>query len=437
MNCQTHNLLAPGLLRPLFRLVFWSAFVITASTLAGCATTSGSSGPSGPTMYSFWPHFPAEPRVQFLRSYRFSSDIQDEKRSRFGRAIFGEDANVLPIAKPYGVAMWHGKLYICDIRGDSVVVLDLVKRQTRVLLARGLGGFRQPVDICIDEDGRKYVADIQRGVIFVFDADDRSVGAFGWSELKPTGVAVGGDRLYVADFASQSVQILDRLTGERIGSIGGPGPDDGGFVRPLGIAVNPDGNLVVSDVIKCRVQVFSPSGELIRAFGEIGDSAGTFVRPKHLAIDRDGIMYIVDAGFQNVQMFDRTGRILMYFGSAGSFPGGMNLPAGMALDEDPADVALFADLIHPLFDAKRLLIVTNQFGVNKVSVYAMGTLKPGATPQDLTESLTKIPTGVQDDPDAPGSPTPVLGAPESTKPGEAGTKEQEGGGDEEPPGAIR
>ena len=89
-----------------------------------------------------------------------------------------------------------------------------------------------------------------------------------------------------------------------------------------------------------------------------------------------------------MQIFDPAGHVLTFFGSAGNFPGAMNLPAGLALHE--GDLDLFADRIHPAFQAERLVVVTNQFGPNKVSVYALGHLKPGKTARDVAAGRVSV-----------------------------------------------
>jgi hypothetical protein len=364
---------------------------LAVAALAGCAGPS--KGNAGPKTYSFWPQFPAEPRVQFLTSYAFSSDIEPPKGG-LERLAFGTDREVLPITKPYGVDMHDGKIYVCDPRNGVVSVLDLRKQQTRVLRTRGLGGLTQPTDVAIADDGTIYVSDLQRGVIFVFDAEERHVSTLGYKGLKPTGIAVGGDELYVADFGSLSVPVLDRYTGERLRTIGEMGGEDGQFVRPLGVEVDGEGNVWVMDVIKCRLQKFDPMGRLLQATGQIGDTAGAFVRPKLMAIDSEGIIYVVDAAFDNVQMFDEEGHVLMYFGSGGPHPGSMNLPAGVCVDE--GDLDLFERYVHPDFEPQRLIVVTNQFGRHKVAVYAMGALREGATVQDISSALAPVRSGVRE-----------------------------------------
>jgi DNA-binding beta-propeller fold protein YncE len=247
---------------------------------------------------------------------------------------------------------------------------------------------RQPTDIAIAPDGMKYVVDRRVGRIFVFDAEDRHVSTLGQRGLIPVGVAVRGDELYVPDFETQSVLVLDRHTGTTLRSIGEAGGGPGQFIRPLGIDVDQEGNVYVTDAIRGRLQKFAPDGELIFIQGDISDAPGDFVRPKHVAVDRDGVIYVVDAAFQNVQMFNTDGELLMFFGSPGSHLGSMSLPAGVAVYD--ADMDLFEEYAHPAFESKRIVLVTNQFGLHKVAVYALGNLRQGATIDDITPGLHKV-----------------------------------------------
>jgi hypothetical protein len=364
--------------------------------LYGCGTTTQRQIQVENRQFSFWPQFPDEPRVQFLVAYRYSSDIEI-KKSKFEDLLYGEEASVLPINKPYGIAMWDSKIYVCDIKNTGLVVLDLAKHQTRLMTTSGLGGMAQPTDIAISADGFKYVADAVRGVIFVFDEKERHVKSFGHEGFKPVSIAIHGDNLYVCDFISQSVLVMDRKDGQVIKTIGEPGGEDGQFIRPLGIDVDADGYVYVSDVIKCRLQKFNPEGELVRAIGQISDTAGSFVRPKHIEVDHQGIAYVTDAAFDNVQMFNDEGQTLMFFGSGGSHPGAMNLPAGICVTED--NIEVFREYIHPSFDADRIVLVTNQFGPNKIGVYAVGQLREGKTNADIASTISDIPSGIQGEDD--------------------------------------
>jgi streptogramin lyase len=373
-------------------------------TLIGCA-----SKPAVQQKAAFWPPYPDEPRIQYLTSFQTSSDVE-APRSRLDELVLGKETEqVMGLAKPYGVEMWQGKIYVCDLRSSAVTVLDLRNRRTLVLGRSGQETLQDPSDIAIAPDGFKYVADHGRGAVYVFDPQERLVNRFTHKDLKPVGVAVFQNELYVCDFKGQRVEVLDRRTGQLLRTIGEAGPGEGQFIRPLGIAVDDKGFIYVTDVLKCQMQKFDREGTLQTTFGMISANAGGFVRPKHIAVDNSGIIYVVDAAFQNVQLFDQKGRVYTFFGSAGAHPGAMDLPAGISVHE--GDLDLFKAYIHPAFEAERLILVTNQFGDNKVSVYALGKLKQGLTVADISGSKDVVPAGASD----PKTATPAMPAPASTQ----------------------
>ncbi len=381
------------------RSLLTGALLISASLiLSGCASsnTSGTKpvANDGRT-YTFWPQFPDDPRLQFIKGFSQNEDVTEKTSSTIDKLVFGDQpaSNEL-INKPYGAAMHDGKIYVCDIRNACVEVLDLKKKQTRLIGTTGTMALKRPGSVAAAANGEIFVTDNDRNAIVVFDANERYSRSMGHPKLKPGGIAIGPDRIYVTDLAAQTVEMYDPKTGEKKGTFGTVGDEDGQFRLPLGVAVGPTGDVFVSDMMRCRIQRFTKDGKFISGFGTVGDYAGAFVRPKHIAVDSDGIIYVVDASFQNVQMFDDQARLLMHFGSTGDFPGSMNLPAGICVSDDAID--LFKDRIHPGFQPKRYVVVTNQFGSTKVSLYAMGALKNGFTAKDIAAATAKIPTGLGD-----------------------------------------
>ena len=358
--------------------------------LAGCATAPQAQPHA--KVYAFWPPYPDEPHIQFLTSYQRNTDVEPAK-SPMEDLIYGREPQpVLAIQKPYGVAMWHGRVYVCDIGGSAVTILDLRQHRTEIMGTSGAEGLQTPSDIAIAADGTKYVADVSRGMVYVFDARDHQTGTLGHANLKPTGVAVYQNELYVCDFNSQKVEVWDRGTGRVLRTLGGPGTGPGQFLKPLGVAVDAQGNVYVMDVLACRLQKFDRQGNMVTGFGTMSAGIGGLVRPKHIAVDGRGVIYVVDAAFQNVQLFDQIGQVYTYFGSAGSHPGAMYLPAGICVTD--SDLDLFQQYVHPAFQLERLILVTNQFGDNKVSVYGMGRLRPGKTVADIADTKGVVPLGV-------------------------------------------
>jgi hypothetical protein len=394
-------------MKPSFDIPFVAARATLATsffvllTLNGCAQQAAA--PQKP--YSFWPPFPQEPRILFLTSYAASTDIEPPK-TKWDEIVYGKDPRPEAlIVNPYGVAMWKGRIYVCDTRNPAVEILDLRKHQMELMGTPEVGKMGKPVAIAIAPDGTKYVADVQIGDIAVFDASDHFVRQFGHENFYPVGVAVHGGELYVTDYKANRIEVFDRFSGQSLRTIGGLGRKPGQMAGPLGIATDDQGNIYADDIINCRVQKFAPDGKLLGTFGSLGDRPGTFTRPKHIAVDHNGIIYIVDAAFQNVQMFDSQFKALLFFGNPGDYPGSMDLPAGICFHD--GDLDLFADRIPDAFQAQYLILVTNQQSNRKVSVYAFGHLKPGRSINDIAGSKGVVPLGTTTQPaTGVGAPLP-------------------------------
>ncbi|MHC4741483.1 MAG: hypothetical protein ACYS8Z_06215, partial [Planctomycetota bacterium] len=155
-----------------FMTGFWILLVVS-----GCQKSSTKEA-IGPV---FYPGPPEKPRLQFLKSYSSPEDVGVKGVSGFQKFVVGEPESEERIAKPYGVAMYDGKLYVCDVARRLVEVLDLeAKTFTHMTRDRRL---INPMNIFI-EDGTKYVADSLGGAVFVFDGSDTLTAMLG----KGTGI---------------------------------------------------------------------------------------------------------------------------------------------------------------------------------------------------------------------------------------------------------
>ena len=345
---------------------------------AACATTAPQKQPP-----VFFPSPPELPRIQFLTAFNGSKDV--EKQSSFDRFVVGEKPNVR-LDKPYGVAMHDGRIYVCDTNA-TVMVIDLKSKTFGPLKgATGAGALPQPVNISIEPDGTKYVADPVRGQVVVFDADDAYVRAYGTpGAWRPVDAVPFEDHLYVADVANARVRVFDRRSGEQVRTIGDKGEPSERLDRPVNLAFDRDGYLYVTDIGRFQVVKFDRDGHFKATFGEPGDNLGHFARPKGIAVDRDGHLYAVDAAFNNVQVFNPEGRLLMFFGGNGKERGNLLLPAKVAIDYE--DALYFQDYAEADFQIEYLILVTSQFGPRLVNVLAYGHEKGKTYPTD--EDLLK------------------------------------------------
>ncbi|MGA9262597.1 MAG: 6-bladed beta-propeller, partial [Desulfobacterales bacterium] len=195
-----------------------------------------------------------------------------------------------------------------------------------------------PVGIAIDENGMIYVSDSKRAAVYVFeDHGKKFVSSIGDGLFKrPTGIVVNPktSELLVVDTLQSRVFRFDLSTRLPKGSFGTDGATEGQFHYPTNIVVTLTGDIIVSDALNFRVQVFSPEGSFLFTFGRMGDAPGTFSRPKGVAADSDANIYVVDALFDNIQVFDKRGHPLMAFGEHGRGYGDLWLPTGIYIDDN-------------------------------------------------------------------------------------------------------
>jgi len=336
---------------------------------AGCATAPDKTA-QGPV---FYPSLPNPPRIQHLTSFSTSEDV--EQKSSFREFVVGTDEKKIDaLSKPYGVAMYDGKLLAIDTRGGGYVVFDLVGKDFRRVRGTGSAHMVKPINITIDEDGTRYITDTQRKQVLVFDRLDNYVRAYGVAgQFQPGDVALLEDKLYVTDLAGHKVHVLDKRSGETLFTFGGVGSNDGEFFYPTNIKISPQGIVYVSDTGNFRVQSFTLDGVFVGSHGRIGTGLGQFARPKGIDIDHEGRIYVVDAAFQNVQILNPEGQVLLYFGGPGSDPESINLPTDVAVDYD--NVKFFQKYAAPGFELEYVVLVASQYGANKVNVFGFGHMQ--------------------------------------------------------------
>jgi uncharacterized protein (TIGR03663 family) len=88
-------------------------------------------------------------------------------------------------------------------------------------------------------------------------------------------------------------------------TLGERGSGPGRFIKPVGLAVDAEGNLYVGDSGNDRVQKFDPEGVFIAEVGSLGDGDGEFNEPWGVAVDSEGNLYVADTWNNRIQKFDR------------------------------------------------------------------------------------------------------------------------------------
>ncbi len=215
---------------------------------------------------------------------------------------------------------------------QRLIVSDPVQRTVHVLDAKDpfwiAGGsqrrLQRPNGVAVDRADNIYVADGERGVILVYDADGRFLrylGMFRGESLfsAPTGIAI--DRksglLYVLDAPVGQLVVLD-LAGNVVKRVGNSRDRKRRmtFDFPTEIAFA-DNRLAILDAGGSRVQILDTDGNLLKAF-RIRNVIGATARAEMgLALDSAGNIYVSNLGTFNVRVYRQDGHCVGSFGRPG------------------------------------------------------------------------------------------------------------------------
>ena len=105
--------------------------------------------------------------------------------------------------------------------------------------------------------------------------------------------------------------------------LGSKGSEDGQFNFPSGVAVLPNGDVIVADQHNDRVQIFNSQGQFKSKFGKEG------FHPCGAAITKDGNIVVTDckSHVNNVKVYSPEGELVSTFGS-----GEFSYPFSIAID---------------------------------------------------------------------------------------------------------
>ncbi len=214
--------------------------------------------------------------------------------------------------------------------------------------------FNEPLGITLGPDGTLYVGDRLSGRVRAISPDGMISTFAGGGEpddglgdglaatdavlREPHSIAMGpGGSLYIADSEAHRVRrvgpegIISTVAG--IGSAGGSG-DDGPAVEaeldtPIGIAIDDDGVLYVSEFYGHRIRRIDPTGVIttLAGTGRAGDSGdggpadeAQIDSPHDIQIGQDGSVYFSDEGNHRIRRVRRDGVIETIAGTGSTSP---------------------------------------------------------------------------------------------------------------------
>ena len=165
------------------------------------------------------------------------------------------------------------------------------------------GAFDDPSGVAIDPAGNMWVIENDGKRVQKLAPDGSNLLTFGgdagFSDPQKIALAPNGD-VYVTELGGRVVRFASN--GELLGDFGG-----GRLETPRGIAIDPDGNVLVADRDQFRVDVFSPTGDLLRSISRPLEEGALYAMD--VTVDASGDIWVLNDG-QGLMKFSPAGTLL-------------------------------------------------------------------------------------------------------------------------------
>ena len=236
-----------------------------------------------------------------------------------------------------GRHQFHVKVEGQHVRGSpfSVAVKSPVKKLGTPILT--IGGLDTPYCVAINKMGEVVVTETHCVSVFSsLGVKVRSFGTRGSGHGQfnyPSGVAVDGEgNILVTDWENHRIQKFTS-EGQFLTSVGTKGSRPLQFDYPIDIALNASINKVyVLNEGSHHVQVLNSDLTFSSIFGKEGSGKGQFSYPRGIACDSTGNVYVADTHNHRIQVFTAEGKFLRMFGRRCQGKGELYHPSGIAID---------------------------------------------------------------------------------------------------------
>lgn len=272
-----------------------------------------------------------------------------------------------------GVALFNDPASIVADQAGYIFVADSANHVIRKVSTNGVvstvaSGFSSPSGIAVSLNGTLFVADTGNGSIRKI-AQGGIVSTVATGFDSPLGIAVAPNGiLYVADSGNHVVRVIstDGVVSVIAGSIGDWGISDGKgtearFNCPLGLALDRDGNLFVSDSNNHTIRriaadrtVKTIAGSPLRD-GFVDGNDARFSNPAELRFDGQWNLFVADSSNNAIRKISPDGRVTTVTGFSGA-AGSVNGINGRATFYNPYSLAFLPDGRVAISDAYNQLI---------------------------------------------------------------------------------
>jgi predicted membrane-bound mannosyltransferase/DNA-binding beta-propeller fold protein YncE len=284
--------------------------------------------------------------------------VDDEYEKKFvrltaARVIGSAGTGAGQLQNPKNVAVdAQGNLFVADSDNGRIQKFDANGKFLSAFGSKSApnaigapGTLAEPWGIAVDQTGNVYVADTWNHRIQKFDAAGKLVTLWGTngdtrgvarvdptSFYGPRAIAIDAQgNLLVSDTGNKRVLKFDAY-GKPLDQYGGVGAGEGQFLEQVGIAIDQQGNIFVADTWNLRIQKFDSNFNFVMQWSVQAWDSQSVVNKPYIAIDPDGNVFVTDPEISRILKFSNDGKLLAVFGGRGSDLASFNLPTGLAFD---------------------------------------------------------------------------------------------------------
>jgi streptogramin lyase len=255
-----------------------------------------------------------------------------------------------------------------------------------------------PFGVAVASGGDLYATDGAGGRLVRIGRDAPPVAVAAGLDMPSAVAEAPGGHLVVANTGAHTIVRIDPATGAATVLAGEPGASgfaDGGrsdarFDGPVGVAVAPDGTVFVADTYNDRIRVLDPEGRVrTLAGGEAGYADGAaaearFDTPCGIALAPDGAILVADSGNHRIRRVDASGIVTTIAGTGEEAE--RDGPVAEAAFAEPSAIALRDDRSFFVTDASGASVRLVEFGEAPRVSTVCGSWPPGLADGDLARA---------------------------------------------------
>ena len=203
---------------------------------------------------------------------------------------------------PFAISINSQDGYAVADQGNSVILIfSDTGYQSELSNDNGMQEIQYPAGLSYDGSNNLYVSN--DGFIAEYTNQTTSYSSSIQRVTNPGGVAIDPfGNIWVTDTLNSALVKLDS-SGTLQDTYGSQGTGQAQFTSPQGIAIDNAGNIVVADTGNNRIQIFSSEGTFINSFGSFGNGNDQFNYPIGVAINKSGQILVADVANNRVQVW--------------------------------------------------------------------------------------------------------------------------------------